>query len=210
MASLAPVGIESEANIFQKYLIPSESRMVRYCMQKAGIFSSCSNFFYAHFVSVGFAVAAVAMSFFNTFSYFLQSPFKIILKIVQFNPIGAVTGFIGDLTNGVRSLVFVSMGVTFIVVGLLFPKAIFTHFAPEYYDSLEARLLQENAMLRKKNNRLEEENKTNIAVIDKESTVIQDLERENDDLKHPIRNACCRKLVFFFSILIKKLKCCKF
>lgn len=125
--------------------------LVRYCMQKAGIYGSHSNFFYSHIVSVAFAAGAVAMSFFNTISYFLRAPFNIILNVVQFNPIGAVVGLISDCTNVIRSLVFVSLGVTFIVAGLLFPKAIFSHFAPEYYNDLETRLREEVNLL---NNRI--------------------------------------------------------
>jgi len=187
MMSAAPAPIDSGANIFQMYLIPEESKWVRFSMLKAGELSNRSNFFLSHFLSVGCAIAAVAMSFFNTFSYLLQIPFKIPLKIVQFDPIGIVTGIVGDLLGAAKSVVFVSMGATFVVAGLLFPREIFTHFAPEHYLCLEARLSNENTSLQKSSLRKDEEINSLTEALTESSTRIQELEKEVDGLKHPIK-----------------------
>ena len=184
--------IESEANIFQRHLIPEESRLVRYSMQQAGIYGSRTNVFYAHFVSVGFATTAVAMSFFNAISYFLQIPFRIVLKMVQFNPPGAAIALVEDATNVVKSLVFVSLGATFITAGLLSPKAIFTHFAPEYYDTLEERLKQENSLNQKKIARLEEELSKANQSLDRASFKLEEQRKELDALKRSTRRTWWR------------------
>lgn len=147
----------AEANSFQKYLIPEESMVVRYCMQKAGTYASRSNPFLAHFVSVGFAVAAVAISAFNTISYTLQLPFKLLFHVAQLNPYRAVFGVAEDIVNTAKSLVFVTMGMTFIVAGILFPKPIFTHFAPLYYSSREVRLESELKQEKAESERLKSE-----------------------------------------------------
>lgn len=171
------------ANIFQKYLIPEESRLIRFCMQKAGLYSESPYFFYAHFVSVGFAVVAVAMSFFNIISYILQIPLKLILRVVQFDPFGIVTGLMTDASQVMKSIVFVSLGATFITAGLLFPKPIFTHFAPEYYETLEIRLQKEKTLLQKKIVSLEEEYKHLMHMMEKTSILIKKQERDIDNLK---------------------------
>ncbi|NGX60221.1 MAG: hypothetical protein KR126chlam3_01390 [Chlamydiae bacterium] len=180
-----PVEIKSNANFFQKNLIPEKSNLVRYCMYKAGVFASHSNIFYAHFASVGCAIAAIAISFFNMLSYFLQPPFKILLNIVQFSPIKSVKNLFFDIANGVQSLVFVSMGMTFVVAGSIFPKAIFTYFAPEYYQTLKERNQHEIERNKRKISRLEEENNELSSIMDTTSAQLQNFEREIDDLKHP-------------------------
>ncbi|MDN3505908.1 MAG: hypothetical protein P0S96_01610 [Simkaniaceae bacterium] len=187
MTSAAPAPTDSGANIFQKYLIPEESKWVRFSMLKAGEFANRSNFLLSHFLSVGCAVAAVAMSFFNTFSYLLQIPFEIPLKIVQFDPIGIATGITYDLMGVAKSIVFVSMGATFVVAGLIFPREIFTHFAPEHYLSLEARLSAEVASLQKSSLRKDAEINELNETATKSSEKVVELEEKIKSLKHPIR-----------------------
>ncbi len=168
----------AEANSFQKYLIPEESMVVRYCMQKAGVFANRSNPFLAHFVSVGFAVAAVAISAFNTISYMLQLPFKILFHVAQFNPYRVVVGAAQDLVNTAKSLVFVTMGVTFIVAGTLFPKPIFTHFAPLYYSSLEVRLKSDLKQEQAENKRLQKEVEKLTKAMEAATSRLQTLENQ--------------------------------
>lgn len=198
--------ISSEANIFQKYLIPSQSHYVRFSMQKAGVFANRSNFFFSHFLSVGCAIAAIALSFFNTFIYLLQAPFRVLLHVVQLSPFRAIFGFLEDLTNVARSLVFVSMGTTFIVAGLFFPKAVFSHFAPEYYDSLEERLDHENARLRKKIERLEADLSEVTKVAEKATLLVQERENELDRLRHPAKSWVYKKCMPFFERYYNKAK----
>lgn len=177
------MAVESEANVFQKYLIPSESRYVRYCMQKAGIYGNRPNFFYSHIVSVAFAIAAVVMSFFNALSYFVRIPLSILLNIVQFEPIGVVIGLINDCTNVIRSLVFVALGVWFIVAGLLFPKPIFFYFAPEYCDSLETRLMDEVSVLKERISWLENEFHAKQEELDGAHKLIDDQKKTIESFK---------------------------
>jgi|GEM_PF-2714032 len=187
MTSAALVPTDSGANVFQKYLIPEESKWVRFSMLKAGEFANRSNFFLSHFLSVGCAIAAVAMSFFNALSYLLQIPFIIPLKIVQFDLIGIATGISYDLIGVAKSIVFVSMGATFVVAGVLFPREIFTHFAPEHYLCREERLSNDNVSLTKSSLRKDEEiNLLNDAMTEA-SSLNGKLNKELKRLKHPIR-----------------------
>lgn len=133
----------NNTNFIQRNLIPEESRNVRYVMQKAAYFGNSDNLFVAHLVSVAFVVMAVAMSAFNAVSYLLQAPIKILLNVVQFNPLGVITDFVQDLGDVAKSLLFVSLGVTLFVVGFLIPGPIFNLFSPEYYEPLEVRLEQQ-------------------------------------------------------------------
>ena len=179
--------IDSEVNFFQKHLIPPESKWVRFMMHKAGVYSCEGNFVSSRLFSVMSAICAIGMSFFNALSYFLQAPIKILLNIVNFNPIGVVRDFISDLTNVIRSMIFVSLGLTFIVIGLFLPQAIFTHFAPEYDVTPEAKLLSENEILKKK---LESEEELRTKASQKTekslsilSNHIQELKKEIEELR---------------------------
>jgi len=177
----------AEANSFQKYLIPEESMVVRYCMLKAGTYANRSNPFLAHFVSVGFAAASVAISAFNTISYTLQLPFKLLFHVAQFNPYRAILGVGEDLVNTAKSLVFVSMGMTFVVAGILFPKPIFTHFAPLYYGSLEVRLEAELEQEKAENERLKSEVDALTKRMETATSRIQTLENRGPNRKSFIR-----------------------
>jgi len=169
MSSSAPAVSTTSSNFIQRNLIPEDSHYVRYVMQKAAHFGTHDNLLIAHGVSVAFAVLAVALSVFNAISYLLQTPVKILLNIVQFNPIGLVAHPVIDISSCLKSLLFVSLGVTFVVAGFLFPAALFTHFSPEYYEPLEVRLEQklkvaedENANLKAKVKHLDDLNRTLI------------------------------------------------
>lgn len=185
-----PVAAKSDPTFIQRNLIPEKSRYVRFVMQKAADFGSSSNLFYAHVVSVGFAVAAVVMSAFNAISYLLQTPVKILLNIVQFNPLKLVANFVVNLGDVAKSLLFVSLGVTLVVAGFLFPAPIFKHFSPEYYKPKEQRLEEqldeakaEVAEL-KAERALYSERNNNIDVIIKDnSTEIEGLAKQIEDLK---------------------------
>lgn len=163
MSSSAPVGAKNNTNFIQRNLIPEDSRYVRYFMIKAADFGCSENLLFAHVVSVSCAVFAVALSAFNSISYLLQVPAKIILNIFRLNPIRAVTDFVGDLSDMAKSLLFVSLGVTLVAAGLFLPAAIFTHFCPEYYKSREERQEEEleraNAKIRELDTELKEKDK---------------------------------------------------
>ncbi|MBS0629937.1 MAG: hypothetical protein JSS30_06945 [Verrucomicrobia bacterium] len=153
---MSAVAVESNTNFIQRNLIPEESRNVRYAMQKAAHFGSSSHPFVSHVVSVAFAVMAVVMSAFNAISYLLQAPIKILLNIVQFNPVAVFTDFAMDIGDLAKSLLFVSLGVTLVVAGFLFPGPIFNEFSPEYYEPLEVRLEQQLEQAKAKYEELEE------------------------------------------------------
>lgn len=147
------VAAKSNTNFIQRNLIPEDSCNVRYVMQQAAYYGSSDTLVVAHFVSIAFAVVAVAMSALNTISYLLQAPIKILLNVVQFNPFGLVADFFLDVGDVARSALFVCLGLTLVVAGFLFPKPIFTHFSPEYYEPLEVRLEQQ---LEKANERIQD------------------------------------------------------
>lgn len=185
-----PVAAKSDPTFIQRNLIPEKSRYVRYVMQKAADFGSSDHFFYAHVVSVGLAVAAVVMSAFNALSYLLQTPVKILLNIVQFNPLGLVTNFVMNLGDVAKSLLFVSLGVTLVVAGVLFPAPIFKHFSPEYYKPMEQRLKQKLDEANEKiaelvvERNINKERNDNIGVIIKDNHAeIERLTKEIADLK---------------------------
>ena len=158
MLNAAPVKNDLQPNLVQKYFIPDESLKVRYCMLKAAQFGNSDRFFSAHFLSVACVLTAVVFSLFNSFSYVLQIPCKILLNIAQFTPIFIIPSIISDLKSCALSLLFVSLGVTFVVAGCLFPKVIFTHFAPEFCETYETRLRNENELLKDQINHLKTEN----------------------------------------------------
>ncbi len=171
--SVAAQTVEGEANAFQKYLVPLESSGVRWSMQKAEEFGSSENFIYAHVISVAFAVGAVAMSLINAVSYILLIPCQMLVNVISLSPMSLVTDIFVGITNAAKSLLFVSLGVTFVVVGVFFPDAIFSHFAP-------VRLKDRVAFLEKENSRLEKELEKSNELLDIATTTIQELERKND------------------------------
>lgn len=172
--------VDLGSNVFQRHLIPPDSLNVRFVMQKAGEYGNSTNIFYAHVVSVGFAIVAVALSFFNAFSYALRTPFNILVNVLSFSPIQVVKDLAGDLTGVAKSMVFVSLGVTFVVAGVLFPQAIFTHFAPEYSDTVEVRLRNELEKERKEKQELKTENKHLKDQIEDQSIIIQQVGKKKN------------------------------
>ena len=176
MTAAASVKNETNTNPFQKFLIPVESKWVCYAMRKAGEYGSSGNFIYAHVLSVAIAVSAVALSALNAFLYLIQTPFKCLLNIVRFSPLDLVKNLLIDVASIVQSVVFVSLGVPFVVAGAIFPHAIFSYFAPEYYDTLESsyeRLRIENGELKGKLGVSEER-------VETQAIVIRDLQNKLD------------------------------
>jgi len=142
-------------NFIQRNLIPEDSCNVRYLMQQAAYYGSSESVLVAHFVSVSFAVFAVAISAINAASYLLQAPIKILLNVVQLNPLGMISDFFLDIGDLGKSLLFVSLGLTLVVSGFLIPGPIFGYFSPEYYEPLETRLQQQLDLANKKYQDLE-------------------------------------------------------
>lgn len=126
-----------QSNFFQTYFIPTESLLVRGLMQKAGEYSLSNDLYYKHLASVACAVCAVAFSFFNAISYLLQIPLKIPLNIVRFDPMSLFLDPVWDLSNCLRSILFVTFGVTYVAWGILRPSTAFPFFAPPKEKSLE-------------------------------------------------------------------------
>lgn len=144
-----------QQNPFQRYLIPQESRWVRFVMHQAGEFSRSDNPVTARALSVACAVAGVVLSLFNTISYLLQAPIRVLLNAVTFSPVSLAVNLIQDLKNTTLSFAFVSLGVTFITAGLLFPEPIFTNFAPEEEETLSSVLAKKEKDLEKKDENIE-------------------------------------------------------
>lgn len=167
---------ESEANVFQKYLIPPNSCGVRWAMQKAGEYGTSENFIQAHITSVAFAISAVVMSFFNALSYFLLIPCYILVDVFSFSPIALFTDIFTGIANSIQSWVFVSLGVSFVAAGLLFPDATFSHFAPEYYQTLDVRHKNRVGQLEKENSALREELDKTTESLDIAMSKIQEYE----------------------------------
>lgn len=118
------------SNLFQRYFIPTESEKVNWLVQKAGTYALSSDVFYKRVISVAYAIAAVALSFFNAISYLLQIPLKLPLNIVRFDLINFVLDPFKDLNSCLRSLLFVTFGMTYIAWGVLTPETAFPFFAP--------------------------------------------------------------------------------
>lgn len=142
MSTLTATLNEESANLFQRHLIPSDALNVRFAMTKAGQWASSSKPVVAHTVPVAFAVGAVAMSFFNVFSYLLQMPFRLARNIVCIRPVRMITDLGQDLGNVARSAIYVPLGISLIAGGIFLPKLIFSTFAPDYYTGLKDRQIQ--------------------------------------------------------------------
>ena len=113
-----------------EHLFPIESRNVRQCMIDAADWSKEENFFLSRISSVSLTVIAVVMSAVNTLAYLVSAPIELVLNAVHLNPLKMVTNFSWDLINAVRSFVFVALGVSLIVIGLIIPEQTFVCFAP--------------------------------------------------------------------------------
>ncbi len=137
MSNIAPQGSNSHATFYQRYLIPKESKNIRYALQKAKECGGSDNLLCAHVLSVSCTIGAVAMSFFNMLSYLLRSPFRLLGNVVQFSPLRSLTDFAADLRDTCRSALFVPVGISLAVAGFCFPGAIFTCFAPEFDENIE-------------------------------------------------------------------------
>ena len=133
----------TEPDFFQKYLIPvpEESYYICVVMTKAAQCAKSDHFLKAHGASALLATIAVAMSVFNTFSYLLQIPFKVVLNVLALTPHYIIPTLLNDSKNVVLSFVFVCLCSTFIVAALLTPK-IFTNFAP-YVPKTREQILEE-------------------------------------------------------------------
>ncbi len=175
---------EYDFNKFQRYLIPSDALYVRYAMTKASHFANKKSRFYAHTVPIAFAVAAVVMAFFNVISYLLQSPLRVARNIVCFRPVEVLKDLIQDITNVARSLMYIPLGVAFIVAGFFLPKLIYSNFAPDFCNTLEERLVQQIEdgdkqikRLQHEKDELEQGNSTYQAIIFKQQRELEDFRK---------------------------------
>ncbi|NGX39892.1 MAG: hypothetical protein KR126chlam1_01229 [Chlamydiae bacterium] len=137
----------TETTIFQRRLIPESSEFVGRTMQKAAVWGNSENFFVSRLGTIALAIAAIAMSAINTISYGLGIPIQVLQNIVALNPKRLVFDFAGGFFNVARSLLFITLGPTLILGGLLIPSQIFSYFAPEYVGSEIDRVKRENSRL---------------------------------------------------------------
>lgn len=169
----SPAAVSPEFDYIQRYLLPAESKSVRYCMQKASEMSEREDFVTRRLFSVPFVIASIALSFFNAISYLLQIPFIILLNVVRFAPLRLVTDPAIDLINVARSLLFVGMGIPLALAGLIFPKDVFSRFAPDAIEAGEERLVHENKNLQKRIQELEVKIAQDKKLIDAQAALIQ-------------------------------------
>ena len=172
----------SKPNVFQRYLIPFDSKKVCYLVDKAKDFGCSRNFFYAHFISIALTITAIVFSFFNAISYLLQAPVRILLNVIRLDPLNLLRNFLEDIIDVIRSLFFVSLGISLVVSGFLFPKTIFPYFAPncneeEYKDALKKQIYQ-----------LENSEKKASEACAVANEIISDLLNENQRLEKELKN----------------------
>lgn len=144
------INVETQPNIFQRYLIPEESHLVRIVLQKAGEWGKSKNIFYSRILTVVLAICAVIFSLLNTICYLLQTPVKMLLNIIHLNPLNLIEEFIIDIGSALSSFLFVSFGATFIVAGILFPAVVFPYFSPENTKKSYSQLKYEYQVLKEK------------------------------------------------------------
>lgn len=165
-----------------EYLFPIESVRVRQLMIEAADWSTNPNQFLARVASVAFAVLALLVSTVNIVIYLLAAPIKVLLNIVQLKPIQLFTDLGWDLVNAIRSFVFVALGISLVVSGLIMPEATFACFGPLLAGTpLEmAEKARENLTMRLKNN--SQRNVKIAAVITRQEHDIQRQHVEIDRL----------------------------
>ena len=169
----SPAAVSPEFDYIQRYLLPAESKSVRYCMQKASEMSEREDFVSCRLFSIPFVIASIALSFFNAISYLLQIPFMILLNIVCFAPLRLVTDPVIGIINVARSLLFVGMGIPLALAGLIFPKDVFSRFAPDAIEAGEERLVRDNENLQKRIEELQVKIAQDRRLIDAQAALIQ-------------------------------------
>lgn len=179
MLSLA--NVDPDSNRFQKHLVPEKSSIVRSLLRRAGEWGKCDSMFYSRFLTVALVVGAIVLSLFNTISYLLEIPLKILLNVVHIYPKKLVEDFVVGITCALRSFLFVSFGITFLVAGVLFPKVVFSYFAPNTIETpltqlyfLKESLKEEKVKLEK----IEEENQRLIEALSKNADYQNELEKK--------------------------------
>jgi hypothetical protein len=165
--------VSNEFDLIQRHLLPQDSVAVRYCMDRASEMTKRRNFFTKHFFPLPFLVAAVAFSFFNAISYFLQIPFITLLNIVRLEPLCFLTHPLACIINALRSALFVGLGLPLLIAGVVFPEAVFIRFAPDVIVTKEGRLVYENKMLREQIFNLKEEIHRQKLLMDAQAIIIQ-------------------------------------
>ena len=177
------VAAPAEITPFQRHLVPESSDWVRFCLQNAGKFSTGDNFFTSRVYSVACAVAAVVFAAFNMISYTLRAPLRVLLNIVEFSPLKALIDLVSDVRDAVLSFLIVSLGVTFVVAGLIFPAPIFTNFAPECIETLQSQIGDLKQSLKER----DEELKSSGAEVDAIGKACLELESKHEEVVKGLR-----------------------
>lgn len=159
MMPTAALAFWERANLFQKYLIPAESKWVRMLMEEADSLSQSSIPLVARLASVVAVAVATFFSLLNSASYALQIPIKILLNVVRFDPLSLGVDLAKDVASVFRSLAFVAVGVSLVIAGPFFPKELFSHFAPSHQGSRLDVLEEDNQEFLQRTIALEEEKK---------------------------------------------------
>lgn len=114
-------------NFFQKYLIPTDSLLVRSAMHHAEEQSGVNRF-----KATAYAFQAVLLTFPQIPQYVLVAPFKFTASLLNGDIRKAVyEDIILNAVNVVKSIVFVAASVFFIAIGLIFPKIVYPYLSPQ-------------------------------------------------------------------------------
>ena len=120
----------SQGNFFQRNLVPDESNLVRWVMQNAAEAASSDSYPVSRVLSVAYAISAVVISFFNTFTYLLVTSCRILENVIQFEFSNAFWVLGSGLCDTTRSFILGTLGVIYVVAGAAFPEAIYGVFCP--------------------------------------------------------------------------------
>ena len=168
-----PVAVSDEFDLIQRYLIPSDSISVRYCMDAAWQMSRREDPLTKRLFPIPFVVAGVALSFFNAISYFLQIPFITLFNFARMAPVRLLTDPFVQIINTARSVLFIGLGLPLTISGLIFPEAVFSRFAPDAIYADEQRFVIENQALRERVEELEKKLYKNKLLIEAQAALIQ-------------------------------------
>lgn len=117
-------------NAFQN-LIPKDSTVVRKVMQQGAKCSLSSNIIKAHLFSTACTVAAIALSILSIPAYAIRGICEFSVRLLTFQISSAFIFLATNMLNAGKSLLFVTVGVSYVAVGLFFPKKIYPYVSPK-------------------------------------------------------------------------------
>lgn len=123
------VAAVSQGNCVQRNLVPEESTYVRKAMQKAAETASGDSWC-SRFLSIACATAAVALSFFNTFTYLAVTACRVLVNLTKFEFADALYILGLGIFDSTRSFILGTLGIVYVAIGAFFPETIYGVFSP--------------------------------------------------------------------------------